>query len=141
MSIDDLAENTGYERVQVAQAMQALKQAGAVYSGRGGWRPVDESGETPRLAAVHTTVSRVPKLATVAQLTGHPTPLPDDVADRRYTAIPDEYAFAISEAGELLVTKGDAEKFAAFNPATTARLAAFLTRYQALLTGTEARAA
>lgn len=148
-TIDDLAEGIGYERLQVAQAMQALKQAGAVYSGRGGWRPVDESGETPRLAAaavvVHEAVEPVadapkrrgrPRLATVAQLTGHAIAPP-----RRYEPPADDYAFAISEAGELLVTTADAAKFASFSPETTARLAAFLSRYQALLPGNDARAA
>lgn len=159
MTIEALTENTGYERLQVAQAMQALRLAGAVYSGRGGWRPVDESGERPSLAAAHVVESpqtsgdaapaptaaprkarkvsagkRTPKLATVSQLgvtvaNALPAPRPDGSC-----------LFAIGEAGELLVTKDDATKFASFSPEETARLAAFLERYRAMLPASRAAA-
>lgn len=152
MTIADLAEQTGYEAAQVGQAMQALKLAGAVYSGRGGWRPVDEAGETPRLAAAQVVVhqqtdaaaapedapaarrkprktrgKRPAKLATVSQL-GVP-------AAAALPALRPEGSchFAIGEAGELFVTKDDASKFASFSPEETARLAAFLERYRAML--------
>lgn len=140
---DDLTDATGYERLVVAQALQALAKAGAVRSGRGGWRPVDESGEIPRLAAAHVVVheatapavsvptpkarGRKPgKLATVSQLTGPPRPPMDQAPDGAYT-------FGISEAGELLVTKDDSTKFARFTPAETARLFAMLERFRTLI--------
>lgn len=156
MTIADLTEATGYERTQVAMAMQALKVAGAVYTGRGGWRPVDESGERPSAAAAHVVIDqadrdaapatapaarptkqtragkrqpRPAKLATVSQLGVPAATAPAVRAPRQDGAC----AFAIGEAGELLVTKEDATKFASFSPEETARLAAFLERYRAML--------
>lgn len=140
---DALTEATGYERLVVAQVLQSLAKAGAVRSGRGGWRPVDESGEAPHLAAAHVVVheakapddtapapkkrDRPPgKLATVAQLTGQPRPAIDHTPDGAFT-------FGISEAGELLVTKEDSTKFARFTPAETARLFAMLERFRTLI--------
>lgn len=142
LTTDDITEATGYERLVVAQALQALAKAGAVRSGRGGWRPVDESGEAPRLAAAHIVVheaappnvepppkkrGRPPgRLATVSQLGDQPR-----AAVARSPA--SDYTFGISESGELLVTTDGSTKFARFSPADTARLFAMLERFRTLI--------
>lgn len=151
MTTADLTAATGYERVVVAQALQALTRAGAIYCGRGGWRPVDESGERPSAAAAHVVIhqvgdgnsksaappppaprkkqggKRTSRLATVAQLGVPAAAVPAAVRPEG------SCHFAIGEAGELLIAKDDATKFASFSPEETARLAAFLERYRAML--------
>lgn len=144
---DQLVEDTGYERRQVAVELQHMGGDGLVRSGRGGWRPVDATAPPPVTDAPSVRVhhqreqeatpdpvrrkksGRRPKAAPVREITAGKLKPRDPPASRE-----SKFIFGMSEAGELLVTdRDDITITRRFSAHDTARLAAQLDRWRPML--------
>lgn len=142
VTTDDLVELTGLERSAVSLELAALKHAGRVHPGRGGWRLTattapkvkrHEAGEAD-VVVTRRTKDRERK----AKKRDKPAPRRAPAGEVERDALPAiagaAYLFGITEAGELTVTdRKDAAKSVRFSAHDTARLALLLKRWGTLI--------
>ncbi len=159
-TIEELVELSGFERSAVAAELAALKAAGRVYSGRGGWRlsdadpprarkheaaePESDPGRREKAKKRLAKVRAKRKEAPASKATQKPARAAHPAVAAIEAGLPPgaDYVFGVTELGQLTITdRRDAAKTMRMSQVDTARLALALKRWATLIAVGEKEAA